>query len=223
VTVRHRHSNAGEMNTEAATTFRNEGIRTPTEDTQPHQAGNTAACTIDYSEILGIMKQMQKRTPAQATLAHEQSEHLENKLSEFTMKLDEVTQVMEEQQFKLTCSTKVREVRVDSNMKKLERADGREIETDKVDQTRDIQGTTKSDSDENREPTISGEPTIINVTEQIGQEHTTLTRFIGSQENSISGETATNHTNSEKMDAADYTVRKHQTHGTIHNGKTTNG
>ena len=212
----------GEMKADAET-FRNEGIRTPTEDTQPHPAGNTAACSLDFSELLGIMKQMQKSTTAQAALVHAQSEKIEYKPSELTTKLDEVTQVMEEQQFELTCTTKVRQVQVDSNMKKLERADGGEIETDKVDQTRDIQGTTKSDSDENREPTISGEPTIINVTEQIGQEHTTLTRFIGSQENSISGETATNHTNSEKMDAADYTVRKHQTHGTIHNGKTTNG
>ena len=71
----------------------------------------------------------------QATLAHKQSEKLENKLSELTTKLDEVTQVMEKQQFELTCSTKVTENQVDINMKKLERVDGGEIETDKVDQT----------------------------------------------------------------------------------------
>jgi len=65
------HSKAGEMNAEAATTFRNEGIRTPTEDTQPHPAGNTTTCTLDYSKLLGIIKQMQKRTTAQAALAHE--------------------------------------------------------------------------------------------------------------------------------------------------------
>jgi len=39
----------------------NEGIRTPTKDTQSHPAGNTAACTLDYSELLGIMKQIKKR------------------------------------------------------------------------------------------------------------------------------------------------------------------
>jgi len=83
-------------------------------------------------------EQMQKSTTAQATLAHEQSEKLQNKLSELTTKLDEVTQVMNEQQFELTNGTKVREDQVDNNMKKFERADGGQIETDKVDQTRDI-------------------------------------------------------------------------------------
>jgi len=92
-------------------------------------------CSLDYSKLLGIMKQMQTSTTVQATLAHEQSEKLENKLSELTTKLDEVTQVMEKQQFELTCSTKVTENQVDINMKKLERVDGGEIETDKVDQT----------------------------------------------------------------------------------------
>jgi len=71
------HSKAGGMDTDAET-FRNEGIRNPTEDTQPHPAGNTAASTLDCSELLGIMEQMQKNTTAQATLAHEQSEKLEN-------------------------------------------------------------------------------------------------------------------------------------------------
>jgi len=74
------------------------------------------------------MKQMQKSTIAQAALAHEQSEKLDTKLSKLTTKLDEVTKVMEEQQFELTCSTKVRENQVDNNMKKLERVDGGEIE-----------------------------------------------------------------------------------------------
>jgi len=49
------HSNVGEMKADAET-FRNDGISTPTEDTQPHSAGNTAACSLDYSELLGIMK-----------------------------------------------------------------------------------------------------------------------------------------------------------------------
>jgi len=128
------HSKTGEMNADAET-FRNKGICIPTEDTQLHPAGNTAVCSLDYSKLLGIMKQMQTSTTVQATLAHEQSEKLENKLSELTTKLDEVTQVMEKQQFELTCRTKVTENQVDINMKKLERVDGGEIETDKVDQT----------------------------------------------------------------------------------------
>jgi len=53
------------MNADAETS-KNEGIRTTTEDTQPHLAGNTDTCTLDYSELLGIMKQMQKSTTAQA-------------------------------------------------------------------------------------------------------------------------------------------------------------
>jgi len=71
------HSKAGGMNAEASTTFRNQGYRPPTEDAQPHPAGNTAAGTLDYSELLGIMKQMQERTTAQAALAHDQNENLE--------------------------------------------------------------------------------------------------------------------------------------------------
>jgi len=82
------HSNVGEMKADAKT-FRNEGICTPTEDTQPHPAGNTAACSRDYSELLGIMKQMQKSTTAQAALVHAQSERIKNKLSELITKLDE--------------------------------------------------------------------------------------------------------------------------------------
>ena len=49
----------------------------------------------------------------------------------------------------MTSNTKVRENQVDNIMKKLERSDGGEIEMDKVDQTRDIKGTTESDSDKN--------------------------------------------------------------------------
>ena len=71
--------------------------------------------------------------------------------------------MMEEQQFELTCRTKV-------NV------------------------TTESDSDKSLEPTISGEPTTINVTKQIGQEHATPTRFTGTQGNNTSGENATKHT-----------------------------
>jgi len=89
------HRKADEMNTDAET-FRNEGIRTPTEDTQPHLADRTAAGTLEYSEILGIMKQMNDRTTAQVALAHDQSENVENKLSELTKKLDKVTHGMEE-------------------------------------------------------------------------------------------------------------------------------
>jgi len=96
------HSEAGEMDADTATTFRNERFRTPTEDAQPHPAGNTAACTLDYSELVGIMKQMQKGTNAQA--AHKQSEKPENKPSELTTKLDDVTHLMEEKQFNFTYS-----------------------------------------------------------------------------------------------------------------------
>ena len=128
------HNKTGEMNADSET-FTNEGICTPTEDTQLHPAGNTDACSLDYSKLWEIMKQMQRSTTVQATLAHEQSEKLENKLSELTTKLDEVTQVMKKQQFELTCSTKVRENQDDINMKKLERVDCGEIETDKLDQT----------------------------------------------------------------------------------------
>jgi len=94
---------------------------------------------------------------------------------------------MEESQLELTSNTKVRENQVDNIMKKLERGDGGEIEMDKVDQTRDIKGTTESDSDKNLEPTISGETTTINVTKQIGQEHATLTRFTGSLKTTLAG------------------------------------
>jgi len=188
------HSNVGEMKADAET-FRNEGIRTPTEDTQPHLAGNTAACSLDFSELLGIMKQMQKSTTAQAALVHAQSEKIEYKPSELTTKLYEVTPVMEEQQFELTCRTKVK-------------------------------GTTESDSDKNLEHTISGEPTTINVTKQIGQEHATLTRFTGSQGNNTSTENATKHTNSEKIDSAHETVTQYtfglsqlKAYGAMHNGE----
>jgi len=100
------HSEAGGMIAAPVTTSRTEGIRAPTEDAQPHPADNTAAGTLEYSELLGIMKQIQERTTTQATLAHEQSEKVENKLSEMTKKLDKVTHVMEEQQFKFTYSNK---------------------------------------------------------------------------------------------------------------------
>jgi len=72
-------------------------------------------------------------------------------------------------------------------MEKLEHADDGEIETSKVDPTRDIQGTKESDSDENLEPTTSGEPTTINVTKQIGQEHATLTRLQVAKEKTLAG------------------------------------
>ena len=126
------------MITAAATTSRTEGIRAPTEDAQPHPAGNTSAGTLEYSELLGIMEQMQERTIAQAALSHEHIEKLENKLSKLTKKLDEVTHVMEEQQFIFTHSNKARELRVDSTTQRLERVDGGETETENVDQTREI-------------------------------------------------------------------------------------
>ena len=136
------------MNTDAEI-FRNKGIHTPTEDTQSHLADSTATGTLEYSEILGITKQMHERTTAQAALAHEQSKKLENKLSEMTKKLDKVTHVMEEQQLKFTYSNKARELRVDS-------------ETEKVDQTREIQNVTNTSvSYDNLENSISGETTIL--------------------------------------------------------------
>jgi len=101
--------------------------RAPTEDARPHLAGNTASGTLEFSELLGIMKQMQERTTAQAALAHGMSEKLKNKPSELTKKLDEVTHVMEEQQFNFTYSNKAREVRVHINTQNLERADGGEM------------------------------------------------------------------------------------------------
>ena len=106
------HSEASEMDADTATRYRNERFRTPTEDAQPHPAGNTAACTLDYSDLLGIMKEMQERTNARAALVHERSEKLENKLSELTTKLDDVTHLMEEKQFNVTYSNKAREVHV---------------------------------------------------------------------------------------------------------------
>jgi len=102
-------------------------------------------------------------------------------------------------------------IKQNKNTKNQERIDGDKIEMANVDRTRKIQGTTESDSDENLEPTIIGEPTTINATEpdKIGQEHATLTRFIGSQGNNISCETTTNHTHSEQIDAEDEAVSQH--------------
>jgi len=51
---------------------------------------------------------------------------------------------MGEKQFNFTRGNKVRETRVDSNTQNLERVDGGEIETDKVDQTRKIQNVTNT-------------------------------------------------------------------------------
>jgi len=100
---------------------------------------------------------MHERTTAQAVLAHEQSEKVENKLSELTKKLDKDTHVMEEQQFNFAYSNKARELRVDSNTQNLERVDGRETETEKVDQTREIQNVTNTSvSYDNLENSISG-------------------------------------------------------------------
>jgi hypothetical protein len=71
-----------------------------------------------------------------------------------------------------------------------------------------------------------GELTTINVTKQIGQEHATLTRFTGSQGNNTSGENATKHTNSEKIDSAHETVTQYtfglsqlKAYGAMHNGE----
>ena len=151
------HSEAGEMIAAGATTSRTEDIHAPTEDAQPHPAGSTAAGTLEYSEILGIMKQMHERTTAQAALAHEQSEEVENKLSELTKKLDKVTHVMEELQFNFTYINKAREVRVDSNTRNLECVDGGETETEKVDQTLEIQKVTNTSvSYDNLENNLAG-------------------------------------------------------------------
>ena len=67
-----KDSEAREMDAAAATSFINEGLRNPTEDVQPHQAGISTACTLDYN-LSGIMKQMLERTPAHAARAHDQS------------------------------------------------------------------------------------------------------------------------------------------------------
>jgi len=102
---------------------------------------------------------------------------------------------MEEQQFELTCSTKAREIRVDINMKKLERVDGGEIETDKMDQTRGIQNVTNTSiSNNNLGNSISGETTTINVSEPIEQEHDNLTWFTSRHVKSIDVENSTNQT-----------------------------
>jgi len=89
-----------------------------------------------------------------------------------------------------------------------------------------VKSTTESDSDKNLEPTISGEPTTINVTKQIGQEQVTLTRFTGSQRNNTSGENATKLTNLEKIDSAHETVTQytfglsqHKAYRAMHIGK----
>jgi len=197
------HRRANEMNTDAET-FRNEGIHTPTEDTQPHLADSTAAGTLECSEILGIMEQIHKMTTAQAVLVHEQSEKVENKISELTMKLDKVTHVMEEQQFNFTYSNKARELRVDSNTQNLERVDVGETETEKVDQTREIQKVTNTSvSYDNLKNSISGETTTINVSDPIGQEHDTLTWLIGSHVSNTSGENSTNQTHLDHIDTED--------------------
>jgi len=112
------HRKTNKMNTDAEI-FRNKGIHTPTEDTQSHLADSTATGTLEYSEILGITKQMHERTTAQAAFTHEQSEKVENKLSELTKKLDKATHVLEEQPFNFTYINKARELRVDSNTQNL--------------------------------------------------------------------------------------------------------
>jgi len=139
------------------------------------------------------MKQIHKRTTVQAALAHEQSEKVENKLSELTKKLDKVTHVMEEQQFNFTYNNKARELRVDSNTQNLECVDDGETETEKVDQTGEIQNVTNTSVSYNDlENNISGETTTINVSEPIGQEYDTLTWLIGSHVKNTSGENSTN-------------------------------
>jgi len=64
------------------------------------------------------------------------------------------------------------------------------------------------------------------VTKQIGQEHATLNRFTGSKGNNTSGENATKHTNSEKIDSAHETVTQytfglsqHKAYGAMQNGE----
>ena len=173
-------------------------------DTQPYPADSTAAGTLEYSEILGIMIQMHERTTAQAAPAHEQSEKVENKLSELTKKLDKVTHVMEEQQFKFTYSNKARELRVDRNTQNLERVDGEETETEKVDQTCEIQNVTNTSvSYDDLENSISGGTTTIKVSEPIKQEHDTLTWLIDNHVSNTSGENSTNQTHLDHIDPED--------------------
>jgi len=193
------HRKANEMNTDA-----NEGIHTPTEDTQSHLADSTAAGTLECSEILGIMKQMYERKTTQAALAHEQSEKIENKLSELTKKLDKVTHVMEEQQFNFTYINKARELRIESNTQNLERVDGGETDKEKVDQTREIlKVTNTSVTYDNLENKISGDTKTINVSESIGQEHNTLAWLIGNHISNTSGENSTNQTHLDHIDTED--------------------
>ena len=103
------HSETGGMEAED-NAFRHKSFRTPTEDVQPPPAGKAAVGTSDYSKLLGIMKQMESQTAVQAACTQKQSEKLDNRLSKMTLKLEEVTQEMEEQQCKLTCSIKTHEV-----------------------------------------------------------------------------------------------------------------
>jgi len=121
-----------------------------------------------------------------------------------TKKLDKVTHVMEEQQFNFTYSNKARELRVDSNLQNLEHVDGGETETEKVDQTREIQNVTNTSiSYDDLENGISGETTTINVSEPIGQEHNTLTWLIGKHVSNTSGENSTNQTHLDHINTED--------------------
>ena len=198
------------MDAEDTTAFKNEGFCSPTQDVQPPPTGKAAKGISDHHVILGILKRMEERATVHTACAQEQSEKFNIRLIKMIANLEQVMHAIEVQQLKMTYNIRAREFQVDKNKKNQERIDGDKIEMSYVDQTRKIQGTTESDSDENLEPTISREPTTINVTvtepEKSGQEHTTLTRFIGRQGNNISGETTSNHTHSEKIDATDETV-----------------
>jgi len=172
------HSEEGNMDVDAASKFRNKGISTSTENEQHPQVGKTLTCTFNYSEHMGIVIQMLETTAALAASTHEQNEKLLNKISEMTWKLKEVKQVIEGSRLQLTYNTEGREVQVDSKTQKLEHVDVGEIETAK-ELTPDIQHTANTSvGNENLETSISGEKG-------------TLTRFIGSRGNNISGENKT--------------------------------
>jgi len=117
---------------------------------------------------------------------------------------DKVTHVMEEKQFNFTYMNKAHELRVDSNMQNLERVDGGETETEKVDQTPEVQKVANTSiSYDNLQNRISRETTTINVSEPIGQEHDTLTWLVGSHVTNTSGENSTDQTHLDHIDTAD--------------------
>ena len=80
-------------------------------------------------------------------------------------------------------------------MQSSERFDGREIETDKVDQTHEIQNVTNTSvRNDNLENSMMRGLQKINESQPIGQEHDTLPCLIDSHVNNTSGKSLTNQT-----------------------------